>query len=183
MSPRVVLSFSILLATAACHGGAASSPEPGAPQLSDGNIVAIILAANNTDLSYAALAPSRARSDEVKTFAQRMTTDHNILNNRVREIAQKNGIVPADHEISLDFRDKSAVRRDVLRELTGQKFDSTYAANEVSYHTELAAALDGALIPQAHNAELKEFVQQLKPAVAAHLSHAVQMRATVNSRK
>jgi putative membrane protein len=181
MSRRLSLALSMVLAVAACHH--APEPAPGVPQLTDGNIVAIVLAANYTDLNYAALAPSRARSDAVKTFAQRMTTDHTILNNRVREIAQKNGIVAEDHEISLDFRDRSATRRDILRELDGFRFDSTYAANEVQYHTELLAALNGALIPAAQNAELKEFVTQLRPAVNAHLQHAQQMMATINARK
>ena len=159
------------------------APEPASKPLTDGNIVAIILAANNTDLSYARLAPSRARSDAVKAFAQRMTTDHTILNNRVNEIAQKNGIVAEDHVISLDFRDRSAARRDILRELEGQKFDSTYAENEIAYHTELAAAISGALLPGVHNAELREFIIQVKPAVDGHLHHAEQMKAAVAARK
>ena len=179
MSRRFVACLAALAALG-CH----HAEEPGgAPALTDGNIVAIILAANNTDLSYARLAPARARSAEVREFAERMTTDHTILNARATEIAAKNGITAEDHVISLDFRDRSAARRDVLRELAGQKFDSTYAANEVQYHTELLAALDGALIPSAHNPELKEFARQLKPAVAAHLAHAEQLRATVAQRR
>src|SRR6059058_5359106 len=74
----------LLAAVAGCHRApvASSAPvaqaAPPAVRISEGNIVAIILAANNTDLSYARLAPSRARSAAVKTFAQRMTTDHTI---------------------------------------------------------------------------------------------------------
>src|SRR6185369_6969951 len=52
-----------LVASMACHriGGQESPPEfRNGP--SDGNIVALILAADNTDLSYARLVPPRARS-------------------------------------------------------------------------------------------------------------------------
>ena len=151
--------------------------------MTEANIVAIILAANNTDLSYARLVPARARSAEVKAFAQRMTTDHTMLNARVTDIAMRNGITAEDDAISLDFRDHSAARRDVLRELEGARFDSTYAANEIQYHQELLAAIDGVLVPNTRNAELREFVMNLKPAVSAHLAHAEQVRATLATRK
>lgn len=169
-----------LVGALACHRGSTGMPER---TMSDGNIVAIILAANNTDLNYAKLVPARARASEVKAFANRMTTDHTSLNARVNEIALKNDIKAQDNAVSLDFRDHSAARRDILRELQGAKFDSVYAANEIQYHQELLAAIDGALIPNVHNAELRDFVVSLKPPVAAHLAHAEQVRATLATRK
>lgn len=178
-SPRLAVACLSLLAVVACRRGA---PETGAvpsgvPRVTDGNVVAIILAANNTDLAYARLVPSRSTNADVAAFARRMTTDHTILNARVNEIASLNRINAEDNEVSLDFRDNSATRRDALRDLTGARFDSAYAANEITYHTELLGAIDKVLAPQARNAELREFVNNLKPAVSAHLAHAEQMRA------
>ena len=171
-------------AAMACHFRTSDSIGIGAgPRLSDADIIAIVLAANNTDLSYARLVPARARSADVKAFAQRMTNDHTILNTRITDIAQRNGIVPADNEISLDFRDRSAARRDILRELEGARFDSSYAANEIQYHTELLTALQNVLSPNARNAELQEFVANLRPAVTAHLTHAEQIRSALATRK
>jgi putative membrane protein len=187
------LSLPVLLSVLACHHTPTTTNAPSAqatvmapttaPRMSDGNIVAIIRAANNTDLSYARLVPARARSTDVRSFAQLMTTDHTILNARVDDIALKNGITPEDNAISLDFRDHSAARRDILRDLEGAKFDSTYAANEVQYHQELLAAIEAALVPNARNPELREFVMNLKPAVAAHLAHAEHLRATLATSK
>jgi putative membrane protein len=168
----------------ACHRPSSEDVAPvSGPRVSDGNIVAIVLAANNTDLSYARLAPARARSADVKAFAQRMMTDHTILNAKVNDIAARNGIAGVDNSTSLDFRDHSADRRDVLRELDGARFDSVYAANEVQYHAELLAAINTTLAPNARNSELREFVSLLKPAVSAHLAHAEQMRAALATRK
>ena len=112
-----------------------------------------------------------------------MTTDHTLLNARVNEIALRNRITAEDDAISLDFRDHSAARRDVLRELEGARFDSTYVANEVQYHQELLAAIDGVLVHSVRNADLRDFVMSLKPAVSAHLAHAEQVRAILASRK
>ena len=116
---------------------------------------------------------------DVKAFAQRMTTDHTLLNTRANDIAARANIRAEEHPLSLDFRDRSAARRDVLRELEGAKFDSTYIANEVQYHTELLSALDNVLYPSARSIELKEFVNNLRPAVSAHLAHAEQLRAAL----
>ncbi len=183
---RPRLSCLVLVAAVACHRSpGASRTDVAAPSIrvSEANIVAIVLAANSTDLSYARLVPSRARSAEVKAFATRMTTDHTLLNTRINDIALRNRITAEDNAISLDFRDHSAARRDVLRELEGARFDSTYVANEIQYHQELLAAIDAVLVPNARNAELREFVVNLKPPVSAHLAHAEQVRATLASRK
>ena len=116
-------------------------------------------------------------------FAARMTTDHTLLNARAADIALRNGIKVKDDATSLAFRDHSAARRDVLRELTGSRFDFTYTRNEMQYHTELLAVLDGAVIPGSRNAELKQFVVALRPAVKAHLAHAEQVLATLGARR
>src|SRR5205823_4246574 len=82
ISMRTLFRTAVLaLVLAACHRSQSTPSAAPAVQVSDANIIAIILAANNTDLSYARLVPARARSTAVKTFAQRMTTDHTILNN------------------------------------------------------------------------------------------------------
>jgi putative membrane protein len=112
-----------------------------------------------------------------------MMTDHTILNARVSDIALRNRITAEEDATSLDFRDHSAERRDILRELDGARFDSTYVANEIQYHMELLAAINDVLAPNARNPELREFVSVLKPAVSAHLAHAEQMRASLSPRK
>jgi putative membrane protein len=173
-----------LLLAAACHRAVAPiDTAPVAQQMSEANVVAIILAANNTDLSYARLATSRSTNMAVRTYAQRMTLDHTILNNRATEIAQRNGITPEDNERSTEFRDNSASRRDALRDLEGARFDSAYAANEVAFHNEFLGLLDKTLVPNAHTLELREFVRNLRPAMSAHLGHAEEMRASVAKRK
>ena len=178
------VSAFLLIATLACHRAAAGNVHSGAASsVTDGNILAIILAANNTDLSYARLVPARSRSADVRAFGLRMTTDHTILSARANDIAMRNGISTQDNATSLDFRDHSADRRDILRELQGARFDSAYAANEVQYHTELLAALNIILLPNARNAELRGFVNLLRPAASAHLAHAQQLRAALAAKK
>jgi putative membrane protein len=167
--------------------------EPAAPRgsLSDPNIAAMVLALNNTDISYARLAlaratdqaPSRAQRDDVKQFASRMLTDHTGVNGLVTQLLTKLDVAPEDNELSLNMRDESADNRDKMRELNGYAFDSTYIENEVKYHQKFLSQIDNLMLRDARNAELKGLLTAVRPAVAAHLAHAEQVRADVLAKK
>ena len=166
--------------------GVAACPRPHlaeqqAERPSDGNIAAMFLAANNTDVSYAqvALATGRTSTAAILAFASRMLSDHSGLNQAATQMFARTGIVPEDNVASLDFRDESAAKRDTLREVHGAAFDSTYIANEIRYHTKLLAVIDSVLIPSARNPDLKSLIRGVRPAVAAHLEHAQRVQAAL----
>ena len=164
--------------------GTVSAPLPDrVGDLRDANIAAMLLASNNTDISYARLVPSRAQRDDVRQFAQRMLTDHLGVNALLTETLAKIELAPEDNLASLDMRDESAARRDAVRDLTGFAFDSAYITNEVSYHQRFLASLDQLMLPRVRNAELKSLLNTVRPAVAAHLAHAEQVWANVLSRR
>ena len=173
---------------------AAAAAQPAAPAaevaparptgpLRDANIAAMLLASNNTDISYARLAPTRAQRDDVKQFAQRMLTDHAGINALVNELLNKLDVAAEDNIASLDMREESASKRDIMRELSGFAFDSVYISNEVSYHQKFLASIDHVMIPNVRNADLRALLTSLRPAVAAHLAHAEQIWANVMAKK
>jgi len=151
--------------------------------LSDANIAAMVLASNNTDISYARLAPTRAQRDDVKQFAARMLTDHTGVNGLVTNLLTKLDVAPEDNQLSLDLRDESANKRDIMRELSGYAFDSTYIQNEVAYHQKFLSQIDNLMLRDARNSELRGLLTAVRPAVAAHLAHAEQVRADVLAKK
>jgi putative membrane protein len=155
----------------------------GSGSLADANIAAMVLASNNTDISYARLVPSRAERADIKEFAKRMLTDHTAVNGLLNDLLTKLDLTPEDNVTSLDLRDESANKRDLMRELNGYAFDSTYIENEVAYHRKFLASLDNVMIPRARASELRVLLTTVRPAVAAHLAHAEQVRANVNSKK
>src|SRR5207248_4065303 len=116
--------------------------EEHAPPPNDGNIAAMFLAANNTDISYAqvALTPGHATAQPVIAFAKRMLSDHSGLNQSITQMLAKTNIAAVDNMASLDLRDESAAKRDTLREQHGAQFDSSYMANEVRYHKQIGRA-------------------------------------------
>lgn len=179
-SLRPVLFPALLLIAAACgfgRGGAAETPAPSAggaaaSGLTDANIAAIVVAANNADILYADLALAKTQDMEIRQFATMVKMDHQSVNEAAGALVKKLGVTPVDNSVSFDLRDDAETKRLTMRDLEGAAFDSAYAANEVSYHKTVLGAIDGALIPSAKNAELKALLVQVRPAVAAHLEHA-----------
>lgn len=155
----------------------------GAERVTDANIAAMVLALNNTDISYARLVPSRAEREDIKRFAERMLTDHTGVNQLVTSLLQKLNLAAEDNLASLDMRDESAEKRDLMRELSGYQFDSTYIENEVSYHRKFLTSLDNVMLPSARNPELRSLLNALRPAVAGHLAHAEHVRADVIAKR
>jgi putative membrane protein len=50
---------------------------------------------------------------------------------------------------------------------------------EVEYHQAVLDALDGVLIPGAQNTQLRELLQNVRPAFDAHLQRARQLQGTL----
>jgi putative membrane protein len=160
-----------------------AAPRRSSGSISDANIAAMVMASNNTDISYARLVPSRSARDDVKRFAQRMLIDHVGVNAMITELLLALDLAAEDNVESLDLRDESAEKRDIMRELSGFAFDSTYITNEISYHRKFLSSIDEVMLPRARNERLRNLLTSVRPAVAAHLAHAEQVWADVMAKK
>jgi putative membrane protein len=160
----------------------APAPKPGSG-LSDANIAAIVVAANNADILYADLALAKSQDTEIRAFATMVKKDHQSVNEAAVALVTRLKVKPVDNQISFDLRDDAETKRLMFRDLEGFAFDSAYAANEVSYHTTVLGAIDAALIPSAQNAELKTLLVEVRPAVQAHLDHARTLAASKTRRR
>jgi putative membrane protein len=203
------LSFAIILSTAALtaltpgckkkqeepaatapvegSGSAAVAPAPPTPgsaapaaaALTDPQIAAIVVAANQVDIDAGKLAIAKSKNPEVKKFAQQMVTDHTAVNKAAVELVTKLGVTPEESDASRGLTTGGAETRANLEKLEGDAFDRAYVDNEVAYHKAVIGVLDGQLIPAASNAELKSTLVGVKPAFDAHLQHAEQISAAL----
>ena len=64
-----------------------------------------------------------------------------------------------------------------LKKLKDGAFDKAYVDHEVAYHQAVLDAIDKVLIPSAQNAELKDLIVKVRPAIATHLEHAKHAQA------
>lgn len=143
-----------------------------APRLSDAEIAHIAVTANTIDVNMAKLAGSRASSDQVRGFAGTMITDHSAVNAQAAALAARLGVTPAPNPVSASLEASADSARAQLQALKGPAFDRAYIAREVGYHQAVLDALDNLLIPQSSNRELRELLESVRPAIAAHLEHA-----------
>lgn len=186
---KLLLPASIILALAACSGtetdrtqsgeidtalAPASAPEtaPAAstsvPAVTDPQIAAIVVAANNVDIEASKLAGSKASDAKVKSFARQMVTDHSAVNKAATVLVTKLGVTPEENATSRQLIEAGTQNRKTLEGKSGKDFDQAYIDNEVSYHQTVLDALDNTLIPNAQNAEVKALLVQTRPAFVAH---------------
>jgi len=167
------------LSVAGCRGNT-GSPAPDA--LSDANIAAIVVTANDADILYAEMALAKSQDSDVRDFATMVKKDHESVNEAATALLQRLGVTPEMNTLAFDLRDDAETKRLTLRDFEGFSFDSAYSVNEVSYHETVLSALDNALIPSARNAEFKALLVQVRPAIAAHLEHARRLAAAKSRR-
>ena len=152
---------------------------PAAPAVTDPQIAAIVVAANQVDIDAGELAKEKGADPRVKEFAQRMITDHSGVNQAASDLVGKLGVTPEPNATSQKLTSDGEANRTALQGQSGAAFDQAYIANEVAYHQAVLDAIDQTLIPNAQNAELKALLEQTRPAVAAHLDHARQLQTSL----
>jgi putative membrane protein len=151
--------------------GSASAAAPSDPQ-----IAAIVVTANQVDIDAGNLALSKAKSPDVKTFAQLMITDHSGVNKAATELVQKLHVTPEASPTSQSLQKGGEDNVAALKKLSGSAFDRAYVDHEVAYHQAVLDAVDTTLIPNAQNAELKALLVKVRPAFVAHLAHAQRLQ-------
>jgi putative membrane protein len=160
---------------------AQAKPAPAAPDLNDAEVAHVAVTANAVDIEMAKYVQARLHSADARQFAATMIADHSAVNAKAGALATRLGVTPADNAVSKSLVDGAAAARRTLEPLTGDNFDRAYLDREIGYHQAVLDALDGLLIPTTENADLKALLVQVRPAIAAHLAHAKELRAAFGS--
>ena len=150
--------------------------------VTDAQIAAIVVTANQVDIDAGKVAASQTTNPEVRTFAELMVTDHTGVNNAAAALVAKLKVTPQDNPISQSLKSGGEKHLARLKTLQGTAFDKAYVDHEVTYHQQVIDALDNTLIPGATNAELKALLIKVRPAFVAHLEHAKHLQSTGRDR-
>lgn len=165
--------FLILLALAL------PAPRLVAQDLDDAAIAHIAVTANQLDITAAEQALERSSHPGVRDFAETMIRDHTGVIEQAAGLAERLGVTPKDNGTSRALAAQATEARGRLAELHGAAFDRAYMENEVAYHEAVIAAVEETLVPNTSNAELKQLLQSVVPALRAHLEHARQLSREV----
>ena len=147
-----------------------------APDLSDPEVAHVAVTANSIDIDLAKFAQTRTRNAAVRQFAATMIADHSAVNAQAAALAGRLGVTPADNKVSQSLLEGASAARAGLDPLRGAAFDRTYIDREIAYHQAVLDAIDGLLVPTTSNADLKQLLVDVRPAIAAHLEHAKTLR-------
>ncbi|MCR6631057.1 MAG: DUF4142 domain-containing protein [Magnetospirillum sp.] len=170
-TPAPVLALTLALAALPAAAQQAAKPEL---SRQDRHFTEHALDGGIAEVQLGKLADQRAGSEAVRTFGQRMVTDHSEANQKLSAIANRLGM-PAPKEISRGHRHTV----DRLTALSGADFDRAYMQTMVEDHRKdvkefRKQAEDG------QNAELKSFAQQTVPTLEQHLRLAEDTQAKLH---
>ena len=147
--------------------------------ITDAQIAAIVVAANQVDIDAGKVAEGKASGAQVKAFGKQMVTDHTGVNKQAVELVTRLKVTPEDNATAQSLKSGGADNIRHLNALSGAAFDRAYVNHEVAYHEQVLDALDKTLVPGAQNADLKALLVKVRPAFAAHLQHAKDLQASL----
>ena len=137
-----------------------------APSASDKDFVTKAGQAGIAEVAAGRMAKENGQSPGVKTFADRMITDHSKAGDELKSVAVKSGVtVPT----TSSAEQKQAAQK--LASLKGADFDKAYAAQMVKDH-EGAVALFEKEASAGSDADLKAFAGKTLPTLQEHLKMA-----------
>lgn len=147
--------------------------------LNDAQIMAVLNTANMGEISQGQIALQKAQNAQVKSFAQKMVTDHTNNYQKGQALGARLGVTPQNNEISIKLKKDSDDVVMKLNKADGKNFDKEYIDSQVKVHKMVLKTIDDKLLPNAQNAELRNLLAQTRPAIAMHLQTAEQLQKMV----
>jgi putative membrane protein len=153
------------------------------PKLSDPEVAHAAVTANQIDIDFAQIAIKKSKDVEVLKFAETMANDHQAVIKQAVALVTKLGVTPQDNAVSKQLLSDAEKTEKMLNSKSSKDFNKAYIDNEVTYHKSVIAAVEGLLIPETENGELKELLENVVPALKAHLGHAEMIQKKFTSSK
>jgi len=154
------------------------------PKLSDPEVAHSAVTANQIDIDFAQIALKKSKNADVLQFAKTMANDHEAVIKQAVTLATRLGVTPMNNAVSRQLLSDAENTKKMLRAKSAKDFDKAYIDNEVAYHKAVIGAVEGLLIPETDNGELKELLENVVPALKTHLAHAemVQKKFTASTK-
>lgn len=122
--------------------------------------------ANAAEIALSQLAVQRASTQDVRSFAQRMVTDHTQAGQQLQQAATQAGLT-----LPQDLRPEDQAFIQQLSSLSGEAFDEAYMTKAVQSHEQSVTRLQTE-ISQGQNPAIQGFARQILPTVQDHLRAA-----------
>lgn len=142
---------------------------------SDKTFVDKAIQGGKAEVELGQLAMQRATNPDVKAFAQRMVHDHTQANEKLGQIADREGI-----SVPKKVSTKDAELKARLENLHGEAFDKAYMENMVQDHKKDIAAFQHQSA-NGQNSSVRQFATDTLPILQSHLQQAESVASKVNA--
>lgn len=150
----------------------ASVPDSLAEQLSDAQVMGVVLALNQGEIDQGKVAQANAVAPEVKAYGDKMVTEHQAALDRENAL----GIPSAESPLRTQVQTESQSLVTLLQDKSGDSFDLAYVEAQITVHTKALDTVDTTLIPANDNALLAAELTTLRASIQAHLTEARALR-------
>lgn len=148
---------------------------------SDAEIAHIAVVANKIDVETAKLAKKKSDQADVVNFANTMINDHNSVIEKATNLAETLGVKPQKNSLSKKLMKDAKSARSMLQSKSGADFNQAYINHEVKYHKAVISTIEDVLIPDTNNADLKNLLEGVLPALKTHLKQAKTIQEKLNN--
>jgi len=139
--------------------------------LSDANVLAMLDIINLSEIDSADLAKEKASSEEVRTFASRLLTEHTAMMQETRQLAQQIDVDPQMPVLASIVGKRHQETMEELRSMSGAAFDQTYLKYQIKMH-EQAIDLVQYTAHSVHNRRLQHHLKGARQDLLTHVSTA-----------
>lgn len=145
--------------------------------VSDSEITEIMETANKGEIDAAKVAVKKAQNDSVKAFAEMMIKEHGKNKDMVKDLSKSEKIKMTSSEDSKMLKKDALAKVSALKKTEESQFDKAYIGTQVAMHQKLFDDLNQKLIPAAKNEKLKNYLEETKSHVEAHLKEAKELQS------
>lgn len=141
----------------------------------DNNFLRYMSEANMLEIQEATAAKDTSNNPAIKTFAQKMISDHTMAQNELSQLASSKGaqlptqLEPAQMEMVSNLQNK-----------TGTDFDKQYVSDQIAAHQQ-AITMDKHETTEGNDQDVKDMAMQLLPKLQMHLQLAEQLQNNMNA--
>ncbi|HVK60839.1 MAG TPA: DUF4142 domain-containing protein [Bdellovibrionales bacterium] len=146
----------------------------------DGEVSAVLAAANTAEIEMAQLAQQKATDPQVKAFADKMVADHRANKKEGADVAKSSDIDVQKSNLSKQVASDTEAKMKDLKVRAGSDFDQAYISSQITMHEELLARLNDKYIPGAQDTQFRSYLEETRDHVQQHLDTAQALQASLN---
>jgi len=147
--------------------------------LNDAQILKVLSTANEGEVSVAQVAKPALQNSAAVSFAQMMIDEHGAANGLTLALVSAKHLAPEPSEVSESLEADVAAVISTLSKTASSAFDKVYINGQVTMHQQVLGVIDGRLVPDARDPNVKALLATLRTSVAAHLTAAQTISATL----